>query len=582
MIYAVYLNGSASHQSHKPYFTRSLSDLTADSKEIVISSSDATGLGVDVCRVILDFGLNIVYADLMTDGVWAYLVLRVVATSTPVRWSILREKLELTCPGDSDTLNAMSHIPKKDSDPFLVRVCGHDRKGMLHRITQSFWAVDCSVFKAHVSTAEDGHAVDSFWILDNTGLLPSADRAVEISDHLGKLLGNNIEVSITPAPSATQVVPKNVSAAFGLGYTFFEGEKMRRLDCKDATSHLNLRSLVIKSHVATKHWSSSDSLITSRSGNSSAEDLFNVGFSSPNSLEGHNNDASSPTSRHTRMSSILMESPQKQVVDVDAGAPDFASRLQVSDVNNSRSKYSLKSRACVRELDLMEHIIVEADTETSSEYILLSIICANRKGILYDIFVQLKEIRVRVANCRTLTMPDNRVRVELMVQDAYGGDVCSADDSASILIERLKESIAKPVTIHLGHGKKAGQYRLLVVAVVDAGGRGRPRVTYDVTKLFSALSLSIVECEVFVEEGAVDEDESFEVHKYIFEPDKAEMILTRKEMLLLTDAIQACLKGGNNVCAQELGYECSQDQNRSETEYCTALTGNIGPGALST
>ena len=168
-----------------------------------------------------------------------------------------------------------------------------------------------------------------------------------------------------------------------------------------------------------------------------------------------------------------------------------------------------------------------------------------------DIFVALKEIRVRVANCRTWMIDDDsgRVCIELMVQDAYGGDVCSAEtaddqtDSAQILVERMREAIAKSVTILLGRGRREGQYRLMVVAMVDAGGRGRPRVTYDVTKLFATLGLSITDCDVFVEEGLMDEDESFEVHKYVFEPNMKSLRLTDGDMQTLADAVARSLQG---------------------------------------
>jgi len=194
-------------------------------------------------------------------------------------------------------------------------------------------------------------------------------------------------------------------------------------------------------------------------------------------------------------------------------------------------------------------VSIETDTHTSHEYILLTVKCIDRKGILYDIFVQLKEIRVRVANCRTSKLDDGLVRIELMVQDAYGGDVCSAgeeNDSANILAARMRDAISRPVTIVLGRngrGRRDGQYRLMVVAMIDAGGRGRPQVTYDVTKLLSSLGLSITECEVFVEEGRLDEDESFEVHKYVFEPSTKSLRLTDTDMETLTDAVARALQG---------------------------------------
>jgi len=545
---------------------------------------------------------------------WAYLVFHVEPSDDGVDWALVVEKLEATCPSDGDALAAMSHIAASENEPYIVKVSGFDRPGLLWRISRAFWVLDCSVFKSQVSTDAEGHALDSFWVHDNTGRLPGPGRALEISDYLLELLGGNVDVSIRPAPSQTQIVPKNISAVLGSGFSFFEGERLRRLACKDATSHSNLRSLLIKNHVAQKHWSSSDSLRSSCSGSSrsgSQDDLFaggmegSIGGTSGGTSGGtigsdvpgvqrdarmpekefelFNNTAGDPNSstRHRRMSSILMETPEKRVdaslgsrVTSDAGEglrslvePGMltSQNLELAfgsvSANNSAISSAVtrfgprvqpaSQTSITREFDADGNVSIEADTHTSQEYILLDIKCLDRKGILYDIFVQLKEIRVRVANCRTSKLDDGRVRIELMVQDAYGGDICSAgeeNDSASILAARMRDAICRPVTVVLGRngrGKCEGQYRLMVVAMVDAGGRGRPQVTYDVTKLFSSLGLSITECEVFVEEGHMDEDESFEVHKYVFEQNTKSVRLRDTDMQKLTDAIAMALQGRN-------------------------------------
>lgn len=489
-------------------------------KELVVSCPDATGLGVDVTRVILEFGLQIFHADLMTDGGWAFLVFRLAVTDEGVepRWSLLKQKVAAICPNDTDVLHAMCHIPRNETEPFVVKVSGHDCHGMLHRITQSFWTADCSVFKAQVLTDDDGLVTDVFWIHDNKGLLPDPARAQDISDRLTALLGDDVDCSIVPAPLATRVVPKNISAVFGSGYENTTGdERLRRLACKDATSHSNLRQLIIGGQAqALKHWSSSDSLSSHGSLEASHVELNN-----------------NPTStRHRRVSSIL--SPVAHV--------------------------QYQCATLTKEFDRMDLVSVHVDTATSPDFILIQVECMNRKGLLYDIFVQLKEIRVRVANCRVTKMKHPKVRVELMVQDAYGGDLCSGDDSALILESRIKEAVAKPVSILLGDGKRIGQYSLMVVALVDAGGRGRPRVTYDVTKLLSKLGMSVISCDVFVEEGVSDEDESFEVHKYIIQPMKKSHVLTARDKEKLTNAIAICLQGTFDGTLPRFEYE-SLDTN---------------------
>ena len=141
--------------------------------------------------------------------------------------------------------------------------------------------------------------------------------------------------------------------------------------------------------------------------------------------------------RHKRMSSILMESPEKQVdvVSGDAAAgqgfiagagthgvnnvahvtsgvmmmsldpfksttrkPSPMSMLANKnacslstgsvDTNNHMNNSPLQhvsagSNSVMREFDDAGHVSIEADMHTSSEYILLTIKCQNRKGILY-------------------------------------------------------------------------------------------------------------------------------------------------------------------------------------------------------
>ena len=51
-------------------------------REVRISCPDATGLGCDVTRMLLDFGLRIVHGDMSTDGKWCFLIFRVSAHLT--------------------------------------------------------------------------------------------------------------------------------------------------------------------------------------------------------------------------------------------------------------------------------------------------------------------------------------------------------------------------------------------------------------------------------------------------------------------------------------------------------------------
>jgi len=461
-------------------------DGTASSsdREIVISAPDATGLGVDITRVFLDFGVTVKDCDLMVDGGWVLLVFRVsLERDTPARWGLLKQKLYSVCPKDIDKLHVLSHIPKVDSAPFIVTISGTDFHGMLHQIAHALWEADCSLCKAHVST-EGNVVTDTFWIYDNKGRLPHSSRRTDISNRLIGLLGSDVGCEISPAPRAAHVVPKNISAVLESGYE--EGCGPRRLACKDAASHSSLQSLAEDGRHTMRQWSSSDSL--------SSHEM-------------------SESSQQTKMASLL----------------SFKSHLSVVS----------------KEFDKTELVSIDVDSETSNEFILLQIRCKDRKGLLYDIFVQLKEIRVRVANCRTKVDRMGHATIDLMIQDAYGGELVSCQ-STPALVSRLKEAVAKPVQVFLSNADTNGLYKLLVVAMIDCGGRGRPRVVYDVSKVLADVRMSIVDCEVFVEEGVSDEDESYEVHTFFIRPCVQSLSLSQDDKSHLAEAIVQCLEGKFN------------------------------------
>jgi hypothetical protein len=46
-------------------------------REMRISCPDATGLGVDIARMLLDFGLRILKGDISTDGQWCFIIFKV-------------------------------------------------------------------------------------------------------------------------------------------------------------------------------------------------------------------------------------------------------------------------------------------------------------------------------------------------------------------------------------------------------------------------------------------------------------------------------------------------------------------------
>ena len=129
---------------------------------------DKTGLGCDLCRVVLLSGLNILkgglpggrsftllteclclswrnapsLVDMSKDGKWCYVVLWVMARPgrRPMAWDVLEERLVELCPVvgfDSIYLAAAGledHLAPAAPQVFLLKFCCYDRMGLLHGI----------------------------------------------------------------------------------------------------------------------------------------------------------------------------------------------------------------------------------------------------------------------------------------------------------------------------------------------------------------------------------------------------------------------------------------------------------------
>ncbi|KAK6126245.1 hypothetical protein DH2020_040017 [Rehmannia glutinosa] len=122
---------------------------------ITVNCPDKTGLGCDLCRIILFFGLTVV---------------RIGKPST--RWSLLKKRLMGACPcfllacGIS-YYRAELQSPKP-ADVFLLKFCCHDRLGLLHDVTKVLCELELTIERVKVSTTPDGKVMDLFFITDTS------------------------------------------------------------------------------------------------------------------------------------------------------------------------------------------------------------------------------------------------------------------------------------------------------------------------------------------------------------------------------------------------------------------------------
>ncbi|KAL3628467.1 hypothetical protein CASFOL_027513 [Castilleja foliolosa] len=159
---------------------------------ITVNCLDKTGLGSDLCRIILLFGLTVARTDASTDGKWCYIVFWVVGKPS-TRWGLLKKRL-MGC---------------------------HDRRGLLHDVTEVLCELELTIKRVKVSTTPDGKVMDLFFITDTRELLHTNQRKEDACGHLKAVLGDamikcDIEI-VGPEITACSQGPSFLSDAITQG-----------------------------------------------------------------------------------------------------------------------------------------------------------------------------------------------------------------------------------------------------------------------------------------------------------------------------------------------------------------------------
>lgn len=434
---------------------RRLPDEDLSVREVRISCPDATGLGVDIARMLLDFGLRILKGDISTDGQWCFIIFTVCLSSgVPPRWQLLKSRLEAICPSGTDSLQQLWRwrMVPKEQQPFLLQVAGYDRQGMLHSLSHALWESDTTVFKAHITTSPSGQVSDMFWLFDNRNELPENHRVLEVCDRIKGALGSNTECTITPAPA------DSLAAVAGAA-------SFSRRACKDVTSSSNLWRIV-----------------------------------------GHKKQAGS-------------------------GSIDS---LSLKDTYAERST----------------EVEVSVDNETSNCHSMMTLRCRDRKGLLYDLFRSLKDIDLRVAYGKIEVYEEGVCEVDLFVQDQEGARITDGD-ALDELVERVRNAVALPVRIELRDAYDAACTELTVTANIDSGGRGRPRVTFDVTQGLSAAGVGVFMADVYIEKPGLDPfgqplagaPPAQEVHRFLVHLPNGQPIRSERDRKAIYEVVKAHLMG---------------------------------------
>ncbi|PIA28909.1 hypothetical protein AQUCO_06500032v1 [Aquilegia coerulea] len=165
---------------------------------ITVNCPDKTGLGCDLCRIILDFGLSITKGDVSTDGKWCYVVFWVIPhwNSINVRWNSLKDRLMSVCPSTSSIsfyFNQQSSSSSRSSPSrvYLLKLFCVDRKGLLYDVTKVLTELELTIQRVKVMMTPDDKVMDLFFITDNMDLLHTRRRQDETCGRLITVLGDS-------------------------------------------------------------------------------------------------------------------------------------------------------------------------------------------------------------------------------------------------------------------------------------------------------------------------------------------------------------------------------------------------------
>ncbi|RZC84059.1 hypothetical protein C5167_046844 [Papaver somniferum] len=155
-----------------------------------------TGLGCDLCRIILDFGLSISKGDVSTNGKWCYVVLWVIphSFSSNIRWKSLKNQLVSVCASNSASFYFNQQSDSKSSSSplvYLLKFCCLDRKGLLHDVTKVLCELELTIQRVKVMTTPDDKVMDMFFVTDNLELLHTKKRRDDTCRSLYAILGDS-------------------------------------------------------------------------------------------------------------------------------------------------------------------------------------------------------------------------------------------------------------------------------------------------------------------------------------------------------------------------------------------------------
>ncbi|KAL2329600.1 hypothetical protein Fmac_017181 [Flemingia macrophylla] len=158
---------------------------------VTVNCPDKAGLGCDLCRIILEFGLRITRADISTDGRWCYIVYWVVPhpVSLKVDWESLKIRLLSACPSCLFSYYFKNSTCPSPPPNYLLKVWCVDQKGLLHDVNEILCNLQLLIQRVKAMPTPDGRVLEMFFITDGMELLHTKNRQDYVCEYLKDALG---------------------------------------------------------------------------------------------------------------------------------------------------------------------------------------------------------------------------------------------------------------------------------------------------------------------------------------------------------------------------------------------------------
>ncbi|TVU18270.1 hypothetical protein EJB05_34359 [Eragrostis curvula] len=169
------------------------------------------------------------------------------------------------------------------------------------------------------------------------------------------------------------------------------------------------------------------------------------------------------------------------------------------------------------ELKKMQTATINFDNTLSPAHTLLQIICADQKGLIYDILRMLKDCKIQVFYGRFRS--DKKVNkglreVDLFVKQVDGKKIIDPEKQ-DVLRSRLRSEMLHPLRVMIVN--RGPDIELLVANPVELSGKGRPHVFYDATLALKTLGICIFSAEIGRQAAS---ERQWEVYRFLLDDSK--------------------------------------------------------------